>query len=123
MERPLLSVCGWLRGAPLLGVDSAPAAASGAALSRIPVASLAVDFGLGCRTACGIFPDQGWNPCTLRWQVDSQPLDHQGIPKWPHLLSLFPLVLFLWSERTIWVILTPEAGLYRYIVTFGLTGG
>ena len=27
--------------------------------------------------ACGIFPDQGSNP---RWQVDSQPLGHQGSP-------------------------------------------
>ena len=25
---------------------------------------------LSCSTACGIFPDQGWNPCLLRWQVD-----------------------------------------------------
>ena len=28
--------------------------------------------------ACGIFPDQGSNPCPLHWQVDSQPLRHQG---------------------------------------------
>ena len=32
------------------------------------------------REACGIFPDQGPNPYPLHWQVDSQPLDHQGIP-------------------------------------------
>ena len=25
-------------------------------------------------------PDQGLNPCLLHWQVDSQPLDHQGSP-------------------------------------------
>ena len=30
--------------------------------------------------ACGIFPDQGLNLCTLHWQVDSQPLDHQRSP-------------------------------------------
>ena len=24
-----------------------------------------------CSTACGIFPDQGSNPCPLHWQVDS----------------------------------------------------
>ena len=30
--------------------------------------------------ACGIFSDQGLNPCPLHWQVDSQPLDHQGTP-------------------------------------------
>ena len=28
--------------------------------------------------ACGIFPDQGSNPCPLHWQADSQPLHHQG---------------------------------------------
>ena len=27
-------------------------------------------------TACGIFPDQGSNPCPLHWQADSQPLHH-----------------------------------------------
>ena len=30
--------------------------------------------------ACGIFPDQGSNPCSLHWQADSQPLRHQGSP-------------------------------------------
>ena len=28
----------------------------------------------------GIFLDQGSNPCALRCQADSQPLDHQGSP-------------------------------------------
>ena len=35
--------------------------------------------------ACGIFPDQGSNPCPLHWQADSQPLRHQGSP----LFSLY----------------------------------
>ena len=26
----------------------------------------------------GIFPDQGLHLCSLLWQVDSQPLDHEG---------------------------------------------
>ena len=30
--------------------------------------------------ACGIFPDQGSNPCPLHWQADSQSLRHQGSP-------------------------------------------
>ena len=34
-----------------------------------------------CSAACGIFPDQGSNPCPLHWQADSQPLRHQGSPK------------------------------------------
>ena len=38
-----------------------------------------------CSTACGIFPDQGSNPCPLHWQADSQPLRHQGSP-WQTLL-------------------------------------
>ena len=28
--------------------------------------------------ACGIFPDQGYGPCHLRWQAVSLPLSHQG---------------------------------------------
>ena len=41
-------------------------------------ASVVVARGLSCSTACGIFPDQGLNPCPLHWQVDSYPLCHQG---------------------------------------------
>ena len=40
--------------------------------------SLVVMHGPGCPVARGIFPDQGLNPYLLHWQVDSQPLDHQG---------------------------------------------
>ena len=36
--------------------------------------------GPSCSAACGIFPDQGSNPCPLHWQADSQPLRHQGSP-------------------------------------------
>ena len=36
--------------------------------------------GLSCSAACGIFPDQGSNPCLLHWQVDSHPLHHHGSP-------------------------------------------
>ena len=42
--------------------------------------SVVVAHGPSCSTACGIFPDQGSNPCPLRWQADSQPLHHQGSP-------------------------------------------
>ena len=37
--------------------------------------------GFGCSVACGIFLDQGSNPCLLHWQVDSLPLSHQGRPR------------------------------------------
>ena len=34
-----------------------------------------------CPVAGGIFPDQGSNPCLLRWQADSSPLSYQGSPQ------------------------------------------
>ena len=43
--------------------------------------SVIVPHGCSCSVACGIFPDQGSNPCPLHWQADSQPLRHQGSPK------------------------------------------
>ena len=42
--------------------------------------SVVVAHGPSCSAACGIFPDQGSNPCPLHWQADSQPLYHQGSP-------------------------------------------
>ena len=36
--------------------------------------SVIVAHGPSCSAACGIFPDQGSNPCPLHWQADSQPL-------------------------------------------------
>ena len=46
--------------------------------------SVVVAHGPCCSTACGIFPDQGSNPCPLHWQADSQPLRHQGSPDSQH---------------------------------------
>ena len=42
--------------------------------------SVVVAHGPSRSTACGIFPDQGSNPCPLHWQADSQPLCHQRSP-------------------------------------------
>ena len=67
--------------------------------------SVVVAHGPSCSAACGIFPDQGSNPCPLHWQADSQPLCHQGSPNFvfffilmlgPHQMSweLFPSILF-----------------------------
>ena len=47
--------------------------------------SVIVAHGPSCSVACGIFPDQGSNPCPLHWEADSQPLHHQGSP----LFSIF----------------------------------
>ena len=43
--------------------------------------SAVVAHGPSRSAACGIFPDQGSNPCPLHWQADSQPLCHQGSPQ------------------------------------------
>ena len=45
--------------------------------------SAIVAHGPSRSAACGIFPDQGSNPCPLHWQADSQPLRHQGSPGVP----------------------------------------
>ena len=39
---------------------------------------IVVVHGLGCPQNVGSFLDQGSNLCPLHWQVDSEPLDHQG---------------------------------------------
>ena len=62
--------------------------------------SVVVTHGPSCSAACGIFPDQGSNPCPLHWQADSQPLRHQGSPPFPFLwhhfcLQINPQTLFL----------------------------
>ena len=49
--------------------------------------------GFSCSVACGIFPDQGSNPCPLHWQVDAYPLHHQGSPRQSLFKSHFLLVL------------------------------
>ena len=50
--------------------------------------SVVVMHGLSCSAACGIFPDQGSNPCPLHWEADSQPLRHHGSPILNFLRSL-----------------------------------
>ena len=61
--------------------------------------SAAVTHGPSCPTACGIFPDQGSNPCPLHWQADSQPLHHQGSPFLPFLsFTLFFLLSFYFCK-------------------------
>ena len=56
--------------------------------------SVIVAHGPSCSVACGIFPDQGSNPCPLRWQADSQPLRHQGSP---HTLYLYIYLVYYLS--------------------------
>ena len=47
--------------------------------------SVVVAHGPSCSAACGILPDRGSNPCPLHQQADSQPLRHQGSPRWNFL--------------------------------------
>ena len=56
--------------------------------------SVAVAHGPSCSAACGIFPDQGSNPCPLHWQADSQPLRHQGSPPFT-FFAVVPQTLLL----------------------------
>ena len=46
----------------------------------VAMASFVAEHRLSCPVACGIFLDQGLNPCPLNWQADFLPLDHQGSP-------------------------------------------
>ena len=54
--------------------------------------SVVVAHGPNCSAACGIFPDQGSNPCPLHWQADSQPLRHQGSPVFVLLSVAFGMI-------------------------------
>ena len=54
--------------------------------------SVVVAHGPSRSAACGIFPDQGSNPCPLHWQADSQPLCHQGSPRMLSLCKSFLLI-------------------------------
>ena len=60
--------------------------------------SVVVAHRFSCSAACGIFPDQGSNPCPLHWPADPQPLCHQGSPEL--LFNSYCLYLkknFYWS--------------------------
>ena len=59
--------------------------------------SVIVAHGPSCSVACGIFPDQGSNPCPLHWQADSQPLCHQGSPATREALIFFKFFYFYFT--------------------------
>ena len=68
--------------------------------------SAVVAHGPSCSAACGIFSDQGSNPCPLHRQADSQPLRHQGSPVldfWQadHIVLKINLNLYLICEQLI----------------------
>ena len=54
---------------------------------------------MGCHFLLqGIFPTQGWNQGLLRWQVDSLPLSHQGIPRLFLPLKKGKDLTYFWSR-------------------------
>ena len=65
--------------------------------------SVVVAHGPSCSAACGIFPDQGSNPCPLHQQADSQPLHHQGSPAGGFLTTEPPYIIRM-SCCIIWII-------------------
>ena len=74
--------------------------------------SVVVAHGPSCSAACGIFPDQGSNPCPPHWQADTQPLSHQGSPPLPTFFPglselslqhrLPPPLLSAWAPPRFW---------------------
>ena len=61
--------------------------------------SAIVAHGPSCSAACGIFPDQGSNPCPLHWQADSQPLRHQGSPSLHFLMSNIEAIFQMHTQQ------------------------
>ena len=70
--------------------------------------SVVVAHGPSCSAACGIFPDQGSNPCPLRWQADSQPLRHQGSPPCCFDYCSFAVLSEVWEGYASSFVLFPQ---------------
>ena len=92
-----------VRGLSLVAASGGPSSSrcAGLSLSRPLLlrstgsrraSSVVVAHGPSCSAACGIFPDQGSNPCPLHWQVDSQPLRYQGSPNVHFLMQSWIVV-------------------------------
>ena len=83
LPRGLFSSCG-VQTSPCGGFSCCQAWALGlwASIAVVPrlqsTGSVVVVSGLSCSAACGIFWDQGWDPCLLHWQSDCSPLSYQG---------------------------------------------
>ena len=81
----LLSTCGARASRPTASlVAEQGLQGMGASVVAVPgvygTGSIVVVYELSCSEACGIFLDQGANPCLLHWPADSLPLNHQGSP-------------------------------------------
>ena len=83
VRRLIIAVASLVAEPRLQGMRASVVAACGsvvAAHGLQSTASVVVVHGPSCPVACGIFPDQGSNPCLLHQQPDSLPLSHQGSP-------------------------------------------
>ena len=75
-----------------------------------------VAHGFRCSAACGIFPDQGLNPCLLHWQAYSLPLNHQRSP----VVFFSCLLGWLWvGKRLVIVTCRPSSILSVWDLTLG----
>ena len=63
--------------------------------------SVVAEQGFKCSVACGVFPDQGSNPCLLHWQADSLPLSPQG-----SLMRSFIITLFYRAFSSLFLLFT-----------------
>ena len=70
--------------------------------------SVIVAHGPSCFAACGIFPDQGSNPCPPHWQADSQPPRHQGSPACFFMRERRKIEVDKKKKQRRWVELTPR---------------
>ena len=85
-----LAVCGFLIALRLLLWNTGPRVRG---LQELQHVGSVVMHGVSFSTACGIFPDQGLNPCLLHWQADSLPLSHQRSPHVHIYKTLIELLL------------------------------
>ena len=62
--------------------------------------SVVVGHGLCCPESCGIFPDQGLNPCLLHWQAEFYLLYYQGSPCFLFCVMILKLLVPVSYEDT-----------------------
>ena len=55
--------------------------------------SIVVVGRLSFSKACGIFLDQGSNPCLLHWQADTLPLSHQETPQFHSFNTIYSVII------------------------------
>ena len=73
-------------------------------------AAIAVAHWRSGLVACGIFLDQGSNPCPLHWQAYSWPLDHQG-----SLLLVFVCLWYFLTDLMLAQLLSFPRSVYLFI--------